>query len=268
LKGSIGTPETNEVVPESCIQAEGSKNNLVMEATPAKTRSRTAQEASDQLKIEEAKPWQVRLDEVIIDIKKIIPEFKGRSMCTICKRDVGNNTANTICSEAEWPKTESDIWLKDYHLQLEGTLAKINNEELLNDMKAMKEKRKNAQADCKAFEGQLDIANRKITVMEAFVQECQGNTRLVEEQEMKLRRKYDENMEELNVLRAQMVSWRKGSKVLIHGRRGSTAENETWKVKQEKDNPAHRQNWTKNLGRVDPVSNTACLKSMPDDPFL
>jgi hypothetical protein len=207
------------------------------EATRARTQAVKAQEAADLLKIEEAKPWQTRVEEIIVKIKKIIPEFKERSMCTICKRDLKVHTTNTVCAEAAWEAEESDKWLKDYHVQLVGTLSKIDNEDMLDKIKTMKEKRMRGQAHCKAFEGQLETANRRLATMEAFLEECQGDTRLAEEAETKIKGKYEENKEELIELRAQMVSFRKGSEVMVQGRRGSTAENETWR---ERDNPTHR----------------------------
>jgi hypothetical protein len=215
-----------------------------------KTRSVTTKEAADKLAAEDAKPWEVRLNEVILEIQKIIPEFKGRNMCTNCQRDIINHTANTVCTLAVWPKTEADLWQKDYHHQLVGTLAKINNEKMIEDMADMKEKRKSAQAACKSFESDLDNAVRKISLMEAYVEECKGDTRLAEEQEIKTRKKYDENMDELHTLREQMGSWRRGSEIEIRARRESSAESEIFKIKREKDNPTHKQDPQDVIGQV------------------
>jgi hypothetical protein len=87
------------------------------EATRARTRAAKAAELADLLKAEEAKPWETRVEETIVKIKKIIPEFKERSMCTICKRDLKAHTPNTVCAEAVWEEAESNAWLKDYHVE-------------------------------------------------------------------------------------------------------------------------------------------------------
>jgi hypothetical protein len=142
--------------------------------TKALTRSVTTKEAANKLAAEEAKPWEVRLSEVILEIQKIIPEFKGRNMCTACKIDIINHTANTVCTQAVWPKPEADLWQKDYHQQLVGTLAKINNEKMIEDMADMKEKRKSTQAACKSFESDLDNKIKKISLMEAYVENVKG----------------------------------------------------------------------------------------------
>jgi chromosome segregation ATPase len=91
--------------------------------------------------------------------------------------------------------------------------------DILGKIKTMKEKRMREQADCKAFEGQLENANRRLATMEAFLEECQGDARLAEEAETKMEEKYEESKEELIDLRAQMVSFRKGSEVIVQGRR-------------------------------------------------
>jgi hypothetical protein len=58
------------------------------EAARAKTRAAKAAELADLLKAEEAKPWKTRVDETMSKVKKIIPNFPGRSMCIVCKRDM------------------------------------------------------------------------------------------------------------------------------------------------------------------------------------
>jgi hypothetical protein len=230
----------------------------------ALTRSMTSKEAADKLAAEEAKPWDQRLNEVILEIQKIIPSFKGRYMCTACKRDTIDHTPNTVCSQTAWPKDEADRWQEDYHQQLVETLAKINNEKIMTDMADMKEKRKSAQAACESFETNLNHAINKIAVMEAYVEECKGDRKIAEEQETKIKKQYSENMDELSMLREQAASWRRGSEVEVRQRRGSSAESEVFRIKRERDNTTLKQNHQEAPGQVRNYRRTSTTGQPPN----
>jgi hypothetical protein len=57
-------------------------------------------------------------------------------------------------------------------------------------------------------------------------------------------------MDELNMLREQMGSWRRGSEIEVRQRRESSAESEIFKIKRERDNPTHKQDHQEASGQV------------------
>ena len=207
----------------------------------AKTRSVT-KEAAERLAAEEAKSWDQRIGEKLKQLQDIIPAFRARDMCKACLRDTSDDhVPNTVCAKDPWQEPESEAWKIKYHEQLVITLAKMNNEKMITDMANMKEKRKAAQSACDKFESNLNEANKKITLMESFVDEYKGDKRLAEEQVQKMIMKYSENMEELTDLREQVSSWRRGSEVEVRQRKGSSTDSDVFKVKREREAPALTQ---------------------------
>jgi hypothetical protein len=207
----------------------------------AKTRSVT-KEAAEKLAAEEAKSWDQRIGEKLKELQDIIPAFRARDMCKACLRDTSDDhVPNTVCAKDPWLEPESEAWKIKYHEQLVITLAKMNNEKMITDMADMKEKRKTAQSACDKFETNLNEANKKITLMESFVDEYKGDKRLAEEQVQKMIMKYSENMEELTYLREQVSSWRRGSEVEVRQRRGSSTDSDIFKVKREREAPTLTQ---------------------------